>query len=398
MSLLLKTTPFHRRTFALSQAHAWRRWAGYLVASAYELSHEREYAAIRNAAALFDVTPLFKYHLTGRHAAALLDRIVTRDISKLAVGQVYYTPWCNAAGKVLDDGTVSRLGEETYRLTSAEPSLRWLQMNAVGFDVGIEDVSDRIAALALQGPTSRDILRAVGIDGIDGLKYFRLMTSRLGDVPVTITRTGYTGDLGYELWIDNGHAEPVWDALITAGADYGLAVSGLLALDIARIEAGLILQDVDYISANHAVIDAQLSSPFELNLGWAVSAQKAPYVGQGPLERERARGPAWSFVGLEVDWESLESLYSAVRLPPRLPATAWRTSVPVYQGDVQVGYATSGCWSPLLKKYLALAHIEMPHGTVGQMVDMEITVEHRRRRAMARVSKLPFFDPERKRA
>jgi aminomethyltransferase len=398
VSLLLKTTPFHRRTSALSQAHAWRRWAGYLMASSYELSHEREYAAIRSGSALFDVTPLYKYHLTGPDSAAVLDRIVTRDVRKLAVGQIYYTPWCNAAGKVLDDGTVARLSDDVFRLTSAEPSLRWLRMNAVGFDVRLEDVSDRIAALALQGPTSREVLRQAGADAIGALKYFRLTSARLAGVPVTITRTGYTGDLGFEVWLENDQAEAVWDALVAAGDGYGLVVSGLLALDIARIEAGLVLQDVDYISANHALIDGQLSSPFELNLGWAVARGKGPYVGRQALEAERARGAAWNFVGLEVDWESLERLYAAVRLPPRLPATAWRTSVPVYQGDRQVGYATSGCWSPLLKKYLALAHVEMPHGALGQTVDMEITVEHRRRRALARIVKLPFFDPERKRA
>jgi aminomethyltransferase len=398
VSLRLKTTPFHRRTFALSQAHAWRRWAGYVMASAYELSHEREYAAIRNAAALLDVTPLYKYHVAGREAAALLDRVVTRDVRKCAVGQVLYTPWCNAAGKVLDDGTVVRLADDWFRLTSAEPSLRWLHLNSVGLDVVIEDVSDRLAAVAIQGPTSREILRQLGAGGIGDLKYFRAMSADVAAVPVTITRTGYTGDLGYELWLANEHAEPVWDALVAIGADYGLVPAGLLALDIARIEAGLILQDVDYVSANHALIDAQLSSPFELNLGWAVSRGKGPYVGRRALEAERASGPAWAFVGLEVDWPSLEALYAAVHLPPRLPATAWRTSVPIYRQGAQVGYATSGCWSPLLKKYLALAHLEMPHGTVGTSVEMEITVEHRRRRAAAQVVKLPFFDPERKRA
>jgi aminomethyltransferase len=398
VSLLLKTTPFHPRTFALSQAHAWRRWAGYVMASSYELSHEREYAAIRSAAALLDVTPLYKYQVTGRDAVSLLDRIVTRDVRKCAVGQVLYTPWCNAAGKVLDDGTVARLDEDSFRMTSAEPSLRWLQMNAVGFDVRIEDVSDRIAALALQGPTSRAILERLGADGIDTLKYFRLMTAEVAGVPVIVTRTGYTGDLGFELWLSNDDAVAAWDALVTAGADYGLAPCGLLALDIARIEAGLILQDVDYVSANHAVIDRQLSSPFELNLGWTVSNGKAPYNGQPALEAERARGPAWAFVGLDVDWQSLEALYAAVKLPPRLPSVAWRTSVPIYSGEAQVGYATSGCWSPLLKKYFALAHLEMPHGTIGRSVEIEVTVEHRRRRASAQVVKLPFFDPERKRA
>ena len=398
MSLLLKTTPFHGRTFALSQAHAWRRWAGYLMASSYELSHEREYSAIRSAAALFDVTPLYKYHLTGRDAGALLDRVVTRDITKCAVGHVVYTPWCDAAGKVLDDGTVAHLDESSFRLTSAEPSLRWLRMNAAGLDVDIEDVSDRIAALSIQGPTSRNVLADAGAASVEDLKYFRLTRAEIQGVPVTVSRTGYTGDLGFEVWMDNEHAETVWDAVVSAGEGHGLVVSGLLALDIARIEAGLILQDVDYISANHALIEGQKSSPFELNLGWTVAKDKGPYVGQHALDLERARPSAWSFVGLEVDWNSLEALYTAVHLPPRLPGVAWRASVPVYHGGAQVGYATSGCWSPLLKKYLALAHLQAPHGTPGQSIEMEITVEHHRQRAAARTTKLPFFNPDRKRA
>jgi aminomethyltransferase len=398
MSLLLKTTPFHSRTSAISQAHNWRRWAGYLMASAYELSHDHEYAAIRNSAALFDVTPLYKYHISGRDAAALLDRMVTRNVRKCDVGQVMYTPWCDAAGKVIDDGTIARLEEQLFRLTSAEPSLRWLRMNSVGLSVTIEDVSDRIAALSLQGPTSRAILKQAGATDIDRLKFFRLMNAKLQGIPVTITRTGYTGDLGFELWLDNADAERVWDALIQVGADHGIAPAGLLALDVSRIEAGLILLDVDYVSANHALIEMQKSSPFELGLGWTVPKEKGPYVGHRAHKAERAHGSSWSFIGLDIDWEALEKLYAAVHLPPRLPTQAWRVSVPVYRGGKQVGYATSGCWSPLLKKYIALAHVESPNAVPGTELEMEVTVEHHRKRALAHVTKLPFFDPERKRA
>lgn len=398
MSLLLKTTPFHPRTAEISQAHNWRRWAGYLMASAYELSHDHEYAAIRNSAALFDVTPLYKYHISGRDAAALLDRMVTRNVHKCEVGQVMYTSWCDAAGKVIDDGTIARLDDQLFRLTSAEPSLRWLQMNAVGLDVRIEDVSDQIAALSIQGPTSRAILKQAGATGIESLKFFRLMKAALKGTSVVITRTGYTGDLGFEIWMNNQDALRVWDALISVGADHGIAPAALLALDVSRIEAGLILLDVDYVSANHALIEAQKSSPFELGLGWTIAREKGPYVGQRAHQAERASGAEWSLVGLDVDWESLEKLYAAVHLPPRLPAQAWRVSVPVYRGGKQIGYATSGCWSPLLKKYIALAHVQAPHGAPGTEVEMEVTVEHHRKRALARVSKLPFFDPARKRS
>lgn len=395
---MLKQTPFHARTAALMEGYAWRRWAGYAVASAYELSHEREYHAVRSAAALFDVSPLYKYLLHGPDAARLLDRIVTRDITKCNVGQVLYTPWCDAHGKVIDDGTISRLEETTFRLTAADPNFRWLHLNATGLDVAIEDVSERTAALSLQGPNARAILELAGGQPLTDLKYFRLTSGKIRGVPVTISRTGYTGDLGYEVWVDAAHAVPVWDALVEVGTAYGIAPAGMLALDLARNEAGLLLIDVDYISAQHALIDSQTSTPYELSLGWTVALDKERFNGQDALRKEQARGPAWRFMGIEVDWPSLESLYAEVGLPPKLPTTAWRASVPLSVGGLQVGYATSGCWSPLLKRYIALAHLEAPYSEPGTAVEMEVTVEHRRKRAAATVRRLPFFDPERKRA
>ena len=394
----LRQTPFHQRTAALSEGQAWRRWAGYVVASAYELSHDREYHAIRSAAALFDVSPLYKYLITGRDAARLLDRVVTRDVGKARVGQVLYTPWCDAEGKQLDDGTISVLAERTYRMTSADPNLRWLYLNAAGLDVAIQEVSERTAALSLQGPNARAILQIAAQRDLAGLKYFHLTDAKIRGTPVTISRTGYTGDLGYEIWVDAAQALPLWDALIETGTPYGITPAGMLALDVARIEAGLILIEVDYFSSRHALIEAQKSSPFELGLGWTVALGKESFNGKPALVREKERGPAWQFTGLAVDWESLERLYADVGLPPRLPTQAWRTSVPVYSGGRQVGYATSGGWSPLLKQYIALAHLEGTFGTTGTAVEMEITVEHHRKRAAARVTKLPFFNPDRKRA
>jgi aminomethyltransferase len=395
---VLKTTPFHPRTAPLVRAQTWRRWGGFQMASAYEPHPDREYAAVRNAAALFDVSPLHKYLITGRDAAPLLDRMVTRDVTKLAVGQVYYTPWCDVHGKVIDDGTVSRLDAGTYRLTSAEPNARWLAMNAVGLDVAVEDVSERTAALALQGPLAREILRQLSPADFGALKYFRLVHTTVRDIPVTISRTGYTGDLGYEIWVDAARAVALWDALVEAGTPYGLTPAGVWALDIARIEAGLVMLDVDYFSAHRALIEDQKSSPFEINLGWTVSLAKGPYNGRRALREEKARGPAWGFVGLEVEWESMEALYAAKTLAPHIPTVAWRTSAPVYKGGRQVGYATSGCWSPILKRYLALAHLRAPHFAPDTRVRIEITVEHQRRQADAVVRRLPFFDPERKRA
>lgn len=393
---MLKTTPFHARTAALCQSHAWRRWAGFVVASSYELSHEREYHCIRNSAALFDVSPLYKYRIHGRGAVRLLDRVVTRNVAKAQVGQVLYTPWCDGAGKVLDDGTVARLGEATFRMTAAEPNLRWLQDNAAGLEVEIADISEAMAALSLQGPASRAILERLG--EVPALKYFRLAHAALRGIPVTLSRTGYTGDVGFEIWVGRENALALWDALMGAGADYGIAPAGMLALDVARIEAGLMLIDVDYVPARKALLPGQSSSPYELDLAWCVDLAKETFIGRAPLVAEAARGPEWKFVGVEVQWESLERQHSEAGIATRVPAAAWRTSVPIYAGQEQAGYATSGVWSPLLKKYIALAHLRAAWAAPGTQLEMEITVEHERRRAAIRVAKKPFFDPERKRA
>jgi len=393
---MLKTTPFHARTAPLMLGQAWRRWAGHAVASAYDWTHEREYAAVRNSAALFDVSPLHKYVVSGPDATRLLDRMVTRNVNKAKVGQVLYTPWCDARGKVIDDGTISRLGENLYRLTSAEPNLRWMHMNSFRLDVQVQDISDELGALALQGPLSRAVLNAVADQPVDALKYFRFMDNRIAGVDVQISRTGYTGDLGYELWVPTDKALLVWDALNKIGAGYGITPAGIWALDVARIEAGLVMLDVDYVSASHAIIEDQKSTPFELSLDWTVSLDKEVFNGKAPLQAEKAKGSEWRFVGIEVQWESLETLYAAVNLTPTLPTIAWRSSTPVYRGGEQIGYASSGAWSPLLKKYIALAHIRAPHFAPDTPVEMEVTVEHQRRRASAWIRKLPFFDPPRK--
>jgi aminomethyltransferase len=392
--LRLRTTPFHERTSKLCLPQNWRRWAGYLVAGSYDLTIEREYWGIRNAAALIDVTPLMKYIVRGPDAGRLLNRVVTRDIEKLKIGQVYYTPWCDDDGKVIDDGTISRLDESTYRMTSADPNLRWLSMNAAGLETDIAEVTDAVAALSLQGPNARSILdRCCGVP-VDDLRYFRLMENTMDGIRLGISRTGYTGDLGYELWMDSQDALRVWDALMEAGGDFGIVPCGILAMDVARVEAGLFMIEVDYTSTNRAWIEAQRSTPFELGLDWAVSAEKRGYfVGRRALERERRDGPAWKLVGLEVEWDGMESLFAQAGLPPQLPAVAIRTSLPVLSGNVQIGYASTAAWSPLLKKYIALAHLRKPHYGTGNKVKLEVTVEHQRRHAPARIVPLPFYEP-----
>src|SRR5437762_4518377 len=288
------------RTFALAESLNYREWSGYYAVSAYEAHHEHEYNAIRNASALIDVSPLFKYIISGRDAVKLVDRVITRDAFKLAVGQVYYTPWCDEHGKVIDDGTVTRVAETTFRWTAADPSLRWFTQNAIGLDVAIEDISEKVAALALQGPTSARLLAAASDADIRSLKYFRMTRGTIGRVPVEISRTGYTGDLGFEIWMPWDRAIQVWDALMTRGCAFDIHAAGMLALDVARVEAGLLLIDVDFNSSKKAVIEPQKYSPYEMGLGRLVQVDKRPFVGRTALADEHRRGPARQIAGLEI--------------------------------------------------------------------------------------------------
>lgn len=391
-------TAVHARTFALCESLNYREWSGYYAVSAYENHHEHEYNAIRNASALIDISPLFKYIVSGRDAARLVDRVITRDVTTMQVGQVYYTPWCDEHGKVIDDGTVSRLAERTFRWTAADPNLRWFRQNAEGLDVHIEDVSEQIAALALQGPTSANLLRAVANADVDRLKYFRVTSGSIAGVPVDISRTGYTGDLGYEIWMSADRAVDVWDALMQGGRPFDIKPAGMLALDVARIESGLLLIEVDFFSSRTAMIPSQTYSPFELGMARLVSLEKGRFVGQRALREEHARGHARQIAGLEIAWTQVEQLYDAAGLPPAVASTASRAAVPVYRDGRQVGKATSTTWSPVLKRMIALAVIDRPHFAEGTILQFEITVEAVRHRVSATVARMPFFNPPRKTA
>jgi aminomethyltransferase len=392
-------TAFHERTFSLCESLNYREWSGYYAVSSYEPHHEHEYNAIRNATALIDISPLFKYRLTGPDATKLVDRVITRDMRKVSVGQVIYTPWCDENGKVIDDGTVSRLEENTYRWTAADPSLRWFRQNASGMKVEIEDISESVSALALQGPTSGRLLKSVLSDAdITNLKYFRVTKATISGVPVELSRTGYTGDLGYEIWVSSEKALQVWDALMTAGRAFDIHPTGMLALDVARVEAGLLLIEVDFNSSKKALIAEQKYSPFEMGLGRLVQLDKNRFVGQAALLAEQKRGHAREIVGLEIDWPAVEKLYENVGLPPAVSAIASRVAVPVFKDGAQVGKATSSTWSPTLKKMIALATINRPHTRAGTKLQFEITVEAVRHRVPATVVKTPFFNPKRKTA
>jgi aminomethyltransferase len=391
-------TAVHERTFALCESLNYREWSGYYAVSAYETHHEHEYNAIRNAAALIDVSPLFKYLVTGADAARFVDRLITRDVAKMSVGQVYYTPWCDERGKVIDDGTVSRLEDQKFRWTAADPSLRWFRQNALGMTVDIEDISEEIAALALQGPTSARVLRAASTADINSLKYFRVTRGTIGGVPVDISRTGYTGDLGYEIWMSARDAVRVWDALMTHGKPFDIKPAGMLALDVARVEAGLLLIDVDFFSSKKALIHNQLYTPYEMGLGRLVSLDKPRFIGQRALRAEYAKGHRRQVVGLDLDWTEIERLYEGAGLPPAVGATASRVAVPVYRGGRQIGRATTTTWSPVLKRMLALATIDLPHYAEGTVVQVEVTIEAVRHKVGAKVVRTPFFNPPRKTA
>lgn len=391
-------TPFHARTSALCESYSWRNWSGYVCASSYQLVPEMEYHAIRGAAGLLDVSPLFKYRISGKDAFRLVNKVITRDAAKCRPGQIMYTPWCDDAGQTVDDGTVWNLGDRGWDMTSAESNLAWLEDSAYGMDVEILDDSERIAALALQGPASRSILATVADGSVAKLRYYRFVQTQLDGIPVTISRTGYTGDLGYEVWTPASNALALWDSLMSHGKGYGIAPAGLVALDMARIEAGLILAEVDYTPARKAVIPSQAYSPFELGLDWAVDLRKASFTGRSSLVEEQRRGVRRRIVGMEVDWSVVEGFYRDLRLPPEPPHVPWRSKIPVYAGLRQIGYGTSGVWSPLLKKYLVLATLEGIYSKPGTIVEIEVTVEEERRRAPATVVPKPFFDPPRKKA
>jgi aminomethyltransferase len=390
-------SPFHERTAPLNRKLAWGDWAGYYSAAAYADHHDIEYNAIRQSAALIDVSPLYKYVVTGPDALQLVDRVITRDATKLAVGQVLYTPWCDERGKVIDDGTVSRLDETTFRWTAADPCYRWIRMNAGGLHVDVRDVSEELGALALQGPRARAVLESATGDDWADVRYFRRRAATIAGIELDVTRTGYTGDLGYELWVATDRAADLWDAVIAAGDDHGLWPCGIRAMDVARVEAGLILIEVDYTSARTALTPEHEYSPSEIGLGRLVDFSKADFVGRRALARERDEGgPARRLAGIELDWTDIEEAFARHGLAPAVEATVNREPTPIFYGGGQVGRATSTCWSPTLKKMIGLASLDAGVRP-GAPLEIEWSVEGERGRVRATAVDLPFLDLERRR-
>jgi aminomethyltransferase len=393
-------TPFHDRTAALCTSYKWADWAGYCAVSSYNLPNEGEYYSLRHAAGIIDISPLLKYEVSGPDAVAFLSRIMAKNIDNIPIGRAAYCCWCDDFGKIIDDGTVFRLDTDRLRVHTAEPMLAWFGQFRRGLDVIIEDISADIAAVAIQGPTSREILKQISDIDLDALVYYGVTSAQVDNLPVLISRTGYTGDLGYELWVPNSDALPLWDALMSAGKPYLLQPFGLDVLDIARIEAGLILNGVEFHNAAHCLIESQKSTPYELGLGWTVDLDREPFCGQQALKAEQAAGQQLALVGLELDWDEQEALYAKHGLPVQVHPGAWRSGVPVYdnRGSRQIGKATSGAWSPLIKKNLALASVETPYARTGKTLKIEYTVEYQRETVVAEVACTPFYNPAHKKA
>jgi aminomethyltransferase len=385
----LLPTPFHERARRLSQVDSFIPWAGYTTVDVFT-TVEQEYFAIRNAASLYDLTPMVKYRIAGADALRFLNRLTTRDLAKLRPGRVAYVVWCNDAGHVIDDGTVFCLREGEYRLCTGERQLDWLLDSAIGFEVGISEVTEDVAALALQGPTSYAVLRNAGVVGVERLRPFEhgpFVLPAAGDAPLLVSRTGFTGDLGYELWMQPAHAERVWDALMEAGRTRGIRAVGSRALNIARIEAGFLLPNVDFIPAERTLLIGTERSPLELGLGWLVDFAKGHFTGRRALLAERQRGPHRCLVGLDV--EGNKPAYNALLYADR-------------GLHRQAGSVTSAAWSPSSKRNLALAMLDAPHFASGSSVWAEIYLNRelvwQRRIVRARVVERPFFAPERRRA
>jgi aminomethyltransferase len=378
---LLKS-PFHERARALSQVDSFIPWAGYTTVDVFT-SVEQEYFAIRNATSVYDLTPMVKYRIAGPGAPRYLNRLMTRDMARLKPGRVAYTVWCDDSGHIIDDGTVFCLTESEYRLCTAEHQLDWLLDSAIGFDVGISEVTDEIAALSVQGPTSCALLRAFGLEGVEHLKPFELR--HFGQIMVS--RTGFTGDLGYELWMHPTDAEQVWDGLMAQQRTRLIRPIGSRALNIARIEAGFLLPNYDFVSAARTLRVGTERSPLELGLGWLVDFKKGHFTGRRALLEEQRRGPRRLLVGLDIEGNK-----------PAHNALLYADS----SGKRQVGSITSATWSPTTKRNIALAMMDAPHINLGLTVWAEIYLNRElvweRRMARARIVERPFFSPERRRA
>jgi aminomethyltransferase len=399
---MIRTTPFHERLSALNETGLWEHWTGHLVATKYQMAEKAEYVAVRNSAAIFDTSPLFKYRFRGPDAERFLAGVLARDIRTCPAGHAQYTIWCDDRGQVVEDGVILHLEKDEFILTAAEPNLAYFEGLVAGHDVEIADVSAAYGVLAFQGPRSRDLLAALA-PAVAKLPYFGLIRTKIDKVPVIVSRTGYTGDLGFEVWVPAADALRVWDALWKVSRGQGVVPFGMTALYMLRIEAGLILLDVDFHSSRFAWTDADRSTPIELGLGWmfkGLETDDRAFIGRDAIRRERAsRSSRWKLSGLIVDWREYDRIYDAAGLIPPKDHTPMQDEYYVYDDDLrQLGYATSQMYSPMLQRHIALARVPLDRATPGSRVKLELAVAHKYEYFDAVVSRTPLFDPQRRTA
>ncbi len=399
---MTRLTPFHSRTSTLNEGQRWEDWEGFLAATMYGLDPLVEYNAVRLGCGLFDVSPLHKYEVRGPGAQALLQRMVVRNLAPSRPGRGFYTVWCDDDGKVVDDGAVFHIAENHLRLTSTLPSLEWLVDNSSGFDVTIEDVSEELVGIALQGPTSRNLLQKLTDTDLSALKFWHCVDAEVSGSPSFISRSGYTGDLGFEIFVRAEDAEKIWDSAMDLASDYQMRPCGLVALDMTRIEAGLPTIDAEFISSKQTLFEVQTISPFELGLGWMCKLDGEFFVGRDALIKEKANGTSqWNTVGIELDVTFIEKYFREFAMPLHLPEQSWTQAVPIYADEAQdnlIGRGTSGMWSPLLKKYIVIARVPPRFAALGSRFFIEEVIEAKAFSIPATVVKMPFFDPPRKRA
>lgn len=399
---MILMSPFHARTSALNSTGLWSHWSGHLAADRYQMSDKFEYFAVRNSAGVFDTSPLYKYRIHGRDAERFLAGVLARDIRGCAPGTAQYTVWCDDRGFVVEDGVILRPGRDEFLLTSAEPNLAYFT-NLIGRDqVSIEEVSHDYGVLAIQGPRSRDLLARL-VPDVATLPFFGLATGTIAGAPVTVSRTGYSGDLGYEMWMPSTDALKVWDVLWESMEGHGVLPFGLAALYMLRIEAGLLLLDVDFSSSRYAWTDEDRSTPIELGWSWmfkGLAGDDRAFIGRRALERELSdKTSRWRLTGLMVDWADYDRIYSGAGLIPPKDHTPVQEEMFVYDGEGhQVGYATSFMYSPILQRHIAIARVRPELAAAGTPVRLEMDVNHRYEYVTAQTARLPLYNPSRKTA
>ncbi|MBG1230769.1 aminomethyltransferase family protein [Aestuariivirga litoralis] len=380
-------SPFHPRVAALNRINSWAPWGGYTTALSLD-DESMEYTAIRNQVSVYDLSPMVKYRVMGKDAEAYLNRVMIRNVSKLKVGQVHYTAWCDDAGKLLDDGTLFHFAETEYWICCQERHLPWFRDAAIGYDVTVEDVTTYIAALSLQGPCAFAVLEKAGFAKAAELKPFQMMSVKFGGKGMlTISRTGFTGDLGYELWTTPDRALELWDLLFDAGALFGIRAIGTTALNMARLEAGFIITNYEFTPADQAVRADRTRSPFEVGLEWMIDFDKGHFNGRRALLREReSKSTKWALVGLELEG-NISGEHSLI----------------YHNKQHEVGHITGAVWSPVLKSNIALAMLERPyHDAKASDLWVEIyalrELQYVKLMVKAKVVPRPFFNPPRRRA